>query len=62
MDRGKYPLAGIPADKLTHVNYAFGKIGPDNRLTWNAALATEQVYPGDCAEPVRTDSSTRSRS
>ena len=32
----RYPLADIPADKLTHVNYAFGKIGPDNRLTWNA--------------------------
>ena len=23
----RYPLADIPADKLTHVNYAFGKIG-----------------------------------
>ncbi len=47
----KYPLANIPADKLTHVNYAFGKIGPDNRLTWNTSLANDQVYPGDCAEP-----------
>ena len=47
----RYPLAGIPADKLTHVNYAFGKIAADNRLTWNAAVAVEQVYPGDCAEP-----------
>jgi chitinase len=47
----RYPLAGIPADKLTHVNYAFGKIGPDNRLTWNASLAVEQVYPGDCDDP-----------
>jgi chitinase len=45
---GRYPLADIPADKLTHVNYAFAKIGPDNRLTWNAAAAVEQVYPGDC--------------
>ena len=47
----RYPLADIPADKLTHVNYAFGKIGPDNRLTWNAGAAVERVYPGDCAEP-----------
>jgi chitinase len=44
----KYPLASIPANKLTHVNYAFGKIGPDNRLTWNASLAVDQVYPDDC--------------
>ena len=46
----RYPLSGIPADRLTHVNYAFAKIGPDNRLAWNAALATEQIYPGDCAD------------
>src|SRR4051812_9369956 len=46
----RYPLADIPADKLTHVNYAFGKIGADNKLTWNAAAAVEQVYPGDCME------------
>ena len=24
----RYPLAGIPAAKLTHVNYAFARIGP----------------------------------
>jgi chitinase len=48
---GRYPLADIPAEKLTHVNYAFGKIGPDNRLTVNAAVALERVYPGDCSEP-----------
>ena len=47
----RYPLAGIPAAGLTHVNYAFGKIGPDNRLTYNTAAATERVYPDDCAEP-----------
>jgi chitinase len=47
----KYPLAEIPADRLTHVNYAFGKIGPDNRLTWNASAAVERVYPGDCTDP-----------
>jgi len=47
----RYPLAGIPADRLTHVNYAFGKIAPDNRLTYNRAAAVEQVYAGDCADP-----------
>lgn len=35
---GRYPLADIPGDRLTHVNYAFGKIGTDNRLTVNANL------------------------
>ena len=50
----RYPLADIPADKLTHVNYAFAKIGADNRLTWNAAAA-EQAYQGTAANPgVRT--------
>ena len=34
----RYPLSGIPADKLTHVNYAFAKIGADNRLTWKSDL------------------------
>src|SRR4029453_8788690 len=47
----RYPLADIPAARLTHVNYAFGKIGPDNRLTWNAGVATERGYPGDCPDP-----------
>ena len=46
----RYPLADIPADKLTHVNYAFGKIGPDNRITFNKAAAVDRVYPGDCTE------------
>ncbi len=47
----RYPLADIPAAKLTHVNYAFGKIASDNTLTWNSAAAVEQVYPGDCTDP-----------
>ena len=47
----RYPLASIPADKLTHVNYAFGKIGPDNRITFNKTAALDRVYPGDCMEP-----------
>jgi chitinase len=48
---GRYPLADIPAGKLTHVNYAFAKIAPDNRLGVNAAVAVDRVYPGDCTEP-----------
>jgi chitinase len=34
----RYPLSGIPGDKLTHVNYAFAKIGSDNRLTFKDGL------------------------
>ena len=41
----RYPLADIPADKLTHVNYAFGKIDADNKLTFNRAIAVDRVYP-----------------
>lgn len=48
----RYPMADIPAAKLTHVNYAFGKIAADNRLTFNTKAATERVYPGDCGEPA----------
>jgi len=48
----RYPLADIPADKLTHVNYAFGKIDQSNHLTFNSALAVDQVFPGDCSEPT----------
>jgi chitinase len=47
----RFPLADIPADNLTHVNYAFGKIGPDTKLTFNRAIALDRVYPGDCTEP-----------
>src|SRR4051812_12666083 len=41
----RYPLADIPAEQLTHVNYAFGKIGADNQLTFNRAIALDRVYP-----------------
>ena len=46
----RYPLSGIPGDKLTHVNYAFGKIGPDNKLTYKDGLfaqitSLKQKYP-----------------
>ena len=34
----RYPLSGIPADQLTHVNYAFAKIGADNTLTFKTTL------------------------
>jgi chitinase len=46
----RYPLADIPAHNLTHVNYAFGKIGADNKLTFNRAIALDRVYPNDCSE------------
>ena len=58
----RYPLADIPADKLTHVNYAFGKIDPDNRLTWNASAASIAYIPATAANrTARTDCSIRSR-
>src|SRR4249919_179862 len=46
----RYPLSGIPAEKLTHVNYAFAKIGTDNRLTVKTELfdqitALKQKHP-----------------
>ena len=46
----RYPLSGIPAGKLTHVNYAFAKIGTDNRLTVKTGLfdqitALKQRHP-----------------
>src|SRR5947209_10834079 len=46
----RYPVAEIPADKLTHVNYAFAKIGPDNQLLWNTRLfdrmaSLKQTHP-----------------
>jgi chitinase len=44
------PLADVPAARLTHINYAFGKIAADSTLTWNSAAATEQVYPEDCTD------------
>src|SRR3954464_14022235 len=47
----RYPLADIPAEQLTHVNYAFGKIGADSQLTFNRAIALDRVYPRDCSEP-----------
>jgi chitinase len=49
---GRYPLAEIPAAKLTHVQYAFARVGKDSRLEIiRPDAAVNQVYPGDCAEP-----------
>ena len=39
----RYPLAEIPAEKLTHVNYAFGKIVFGQPVRWNASAAVEHV-------------------
>src|SRR5207253_2405096 len=46
----RYPVASIPGDKLTHVNYAFARIGPDNRIAVRTDLfsdfaALKQRYP-----------------
>jgi GH18 family chitinase len=49
---GRYPLAGIPAAKLTHVMYAFARVGADYKLAIiRSDAAVSQVYPGDCLEP-----------
>ena len=47
---GRYPLSGIPAEKLTHINYAFAKIGADHRLVFKDGLfeqiaALKQKHP-----------------
>jgi chitinase len=49
---GRYPLAGIPAAKLTHVMYAFARVGADYKLAIiRSDAAVNQVYPDDCLEP-----------
>jgi len=45
--RDYHPL-DIPADKLTHVNYAFANIGSDLRIAQgDPYAATDKYYPGD---------------
>jgi len=47
----RFPLADIPASKLTHVQYAFARVGGDNKLEIiRPDAAVNQVYPGDCQE------------
>lgn len=43
-----YHVADIPADKLTHINYAFAKISPDGEVSlFDPYAATEKSYEGD---------------
>src|SRR5215213_3522380 len=45
--------ADIPADKLTHVNYAFGLIGEDGlAMLGDAETDIGQPYPGDSDDPA----------
>jgi chitinase len=43
-----YHPADIPADKVTHINYAFAVVGPDLLITFGDRFADiERSYPGD---------------
>jgi chitinase len=45
--------ADIPADKLTHINYAFGLIDEDGlAMLGDAEADVEQPYPGDSDDPA----------
>ncbi len=47
----KYNVADVPADKLTHLNYAFAQIDADGECAViDARAALEKVYPGDSRE------------
>jgi chitinase len=41
----RYPLADIPAAKLTHVNYAFAKVSPDFKLEMINPRAAATLFP-----------------
>jgi chitinase len=42
-----YHVKDIPADKLTHINYAFAKIGSGQCALYDSFAAVEKAYPGD---------------
>ncbi|MEZ4314743.1 MAG: glycoside hydrolase family 18 protein [Polyangiaceae bacterium] len=47
-----YHVADIPADKLTHVNYAFANISPEGECVLGDPYAdTDKFYPGDTWDP-----------
>ncbi|HVS39481.1 MAG TPA: glycoside hydrolase family 18 protein [Gemmataceae bacterium] len=47
----KYNVMDVPADKLTHINYAFAQIDADGEIAViDARAALEKVYPGDSRE------------
>ncbi len=43
----KAGIADLPADKLTHINYAFARIHDGECALNDARAAVERVYPGD---------------
>lgn len=51
-ERRTLDAATIPAEKLTHINYAFGLIGPDGRATHGDEVADiARPFPGDEGGP-----------
>jgi chitinase len=46
----KYHVSDIPADKLTHVNYAFAKIDNGECAITDRNAAIDRAYPGDKAD------------
>src|SRR2546421_175509 len=43
-----YHVANVPADKLTHLNYAFAKINEQGECAlFDAYAAIDKAYPGD---------------
>jgi chitinase len=42
-----YHVANIPADKITHLNYAFAKINNGECALFDSFAAVDKAYPGD---------------
>jgi len=40
-----YHVADIPADKITHINYAFAKVENGKVAVWDSYAALEKFYP-----------------
>lgn len=40
-----YHVADIPADKITHINYAFAKVENGKVVVWDSYAALEKFYP-----------------
>jgi chitinase len=47
----KYHVKDVPADKLTHLNYAFAKIADGECAVVDPYAATDKAYPGDKQDP-----------
>ena len=51
MDKRRRLVADIPADEVTHVNYAFANISPQLLITHGDSYAdVDRFYPGDSWE------------